>query len=185
MCLNARYLLPVILLAGMLGAACHREKLPDADALRGLPKEDLQAMRESILARHADGSALSDLETQSVELLRAQERRLDNAWIFGEWRERHGARLIFRDDGTVSVGARSGVYDEWGVFKYISPETPAYEEIWTLLYDEAGDPVAVVPQPGGPDLLYPFHRSRKEVYERTGDLLESVETGCYFSKIQQ
>ena len=155
----------------------------DPESLRGLSREELQQMREEILQKHADGSALSRVETANVELIREQERRLDNAWIFGEWRERHGARLIFRDDGSVSVGARGGVYDEFGVYKFVSPEEPAYESTWSIVYDTAGNPVAVIARKGG-DLLYPFHRSRVEVYEQVGDLQTAVETGYYFTKIQ-
>lgn len=180
---------PVIFCAVLLAvlSSCGGGKQPeplDPSSFRGMSKEQLQEMREEIYARHSDGSALTDGETQNVEELRAQERRLENAWIFGEWRERHGARLIFRDDASVSVGARGGMYDELGVYKFISPEEPSFETIWTVYYDEAGDPVVVVPRPDGSNYIYPFHRSRKEVYERSGDLLESVETGFYFTIIQ-
>lgn len=171
-----------MLLAGMLGAGCGRNQSLDAASLRGLPLEQLQQMREEILARHEDGSPLSDHETQRVELIRDQERRLENAWIFGEWRERHGARLIFRDDGTVSVGARGGVYDELGVYKFVSPEEPAYESVWNLYYDELGEPIAVVSRPDGSGYIYQFHRSRTEVYEWEGDVLMSSPTGYYFTK---
>ncbi|MBR5100095.1 MAG: hypothetical protein IKX34_02185 [Bacteroidales bacterium] len=155
----------------------------DPESLRGLSKEQLQQMREDILQKHADGSALSRVETANVELLREQERRLDNPWIFGEWRERHGARLIFRDDGSVSVGARGGVYDEVGIYKFISPEEPSFESTWSVVYDAAGDPVVVVLRKAG-NLLYPFHRSRTDVYEQAGDLMTATETGFYFSKSQ-
>ena len=155
----------------------------DPESLRGLSKEQLQQMREEILQKHADGSALSRVETANVELLREQERRLENAWLFGEWKERHGARLIFRDDGSVSVGARGGVYDEVGVYKFISPEEPSFESTWSVVYDAAGDPVVVIVRKGG-NLLYPFHRSRMEVYEQAGDLVTASETGFYFSKSQ-
>lgn len=178
----SRRLLAGILCLGL--ASCVRERPLDAAALRGLPLEQLVQMREDILSRHADGSPLSKAETADVEVLRTQERRLENAWIFGEWRERHGARLIFRDDGSVSVGARSGAYNELGVFMYVSPEQPAFESVWTLVYDADGNPVVLVPRPGAPDLLYPFHRRRDRVYEREGDLFSSEETGCYFVKIQ-
>lgn len=156
----------------------------DASDLRGVPIAQLQEMREEIFERHKDGSELTDSETWRVEILREQERRLENAWVFGEWRERHGARLIFRDDGSVSVGARGGAYDELGVYKFISPEEPSFEMTWTVLYDDAGEPVVVVPRPDGSHFIYPFHRSRNEVYERVGDLQESTETGFYFKKIQ-
>lgn len=163
--------------------ACNKPKTLDASSLRGLPQEQVRQMRESILSKHEDGSSLSKRETAQVEMLREQERRLENSWIFGEWRERHGARLLFRDDGTVSVGARGGEYDEFGVYKFFSPEEPSYESFWSLFYDEAGDPVAVVSTASGEKLLYPFHRSHTEVRERRGDLQESSETGCYFVKI--
>lgn len=170
----------------VVAVSCGREKPAplDASSLRGMPKDQIQQMREEIYARHSDGSALTDSETQRVEVLRDQERRLENAWILGEWRERHGRRLIFRDDGSVSVGAKSGAYDELGVYKYISPEEPSYEAVWSVRYDTAGDPVIVVPQPSGEDLLYPFHKDRVSVYERTGDLQVSRETGCYYTKNQ-
>ena len=177
-------LLSLVLLAGLLAAACGRDKPLDAASLRGMPREQLQQMRQEILDRHGEGEPLSDRETALVEQIREQERRLDNAWIFGEWRERHGARLIFRDDGTVSVGARTGIYDELGVYKFISPEVPSFEAVWTLVYDAAGDPVAVIPQPDGGHLLYPFHRSRNAVYEQAGDWQQAADTGFYFTKIQ-
>lgn len=172
-----------LLLAACLGA-CGRSTPVAPEDLRGIPKEQLQELREEILSRHADGSALSKRETAEVEALRDQERRLDNPWIFGEWQERHGARLIFRDDGTVSVGARGGYYDELGVYKFTSPEQPSYESTWTLTYDEAGDPVAVVIRREGDCFLYPFHDSRKSVHEQQGDLQTAVETGFYFKKNQ-
>ena len=178
----------VILFAAVMAVvstSCGREKQPapmDAASLRGMPKEQIQQMREEIYERHSDGSVLTDSETQRVEVLREQERRLENVWILGEWRERHGRRLIFRDDGSVSVGAKSGAYDELGVYKYISPEEPSYEAVWSVCYDAAGDPVIVVPQPSGENLLYPFHKDRSSVYERTGDLQVSRETGCYYTK---
>lgn len=184
--MKARIRLFVFLLASalLLPAACKSVKTLDPGDLRGLSKEQLQEMRQSVYDRHGEGEDLSASETALVEQLREHERRLDNAWVFGEWRERHGRRLIFRDDGTVSVGARSGAYDEWGVYKYFSAEEPSYEAIWTVVYDVAGHPVVVVPQPGGDDLLYPFTDSRTNVYERTGDLQASQETGCYYTKIQ-
>lgn len=178
-----RFSAPIILLFCLVAAACGREQPLDPASLRGMPKEQLQAMREDILARHADGSPLSDRETARVELIRNQERRLENAWIFGEWRERHGARLIFRDDGSVSVGARSGQYDELGIFKFISPEQPAYESTWMLVYDTDGNPVVMVETQEGTNLVYPFGTSRTAVRERTGDLQTSSETGCYFTKM--
>ena len=178
------YALSVLLLCGLLSVSCSPRKGLDTDSLRGMPKEELQSMREQILSRHADGSGLSKRETALVAQIREQERRLDNPWIFGEWRERHGARLIFRDDGTVSVGARGGVYDEMGVYKFISPEEPAYESVWSVVPDEAGDPVIVIRRPSGPDLVYPCHRSRNSFAEYSGDLLEASETGYYFTKIQ-
>ena len=171
-------------LAGLLLAACRREKQPDPAELRGLTLEELQEMRQAVYDSHGAGEDLSAAETARVEMLRDQERRLENAWIFGEWRERHGRRLIFRDDGSVSVGAKTGAYDEWGVYKFFSAEEPAYEAVWTLVYDADGHPVAVVPQPSGDDLLYPFTKDRGSVYERTGDLQTSVETGCFYTKIQ-
>ena len=180
--LQIRLFLPLLLLAGVLVSACSGKKTVDPSSLRGLPVEQLQQMREEILEQ-AGGKPLSAEETALVEQIREQERRLENAWIFGEWRERHGHRLIFRDDGTVSVGARGGMYDELGVYKFISPEEPSFEAVWTLLFDASGDPVAVVTQPSGEDLLYPFHKERKNVYEWTGDLQTARETGCYYSKI--
>lgn len=156
----------------------------DPYSLRGVSKSELQQMREEILARHADGSALTASETESVELIRDQERRLENAWVFGEWRERHGARLIFRDDGSVSVGARSGEYDELGIYKFFSPEIPSFETTWTLVYDMQGKPVVVVTRPDSSDLIYAFGDSRSSVRERAGDLQESSETGCLFTKVQ-
>ena len=180
--LKNRIFLPLLLLVVLLVSACSGKKTVDLSSLRGLPVEQLREMREEILEQAGD-KPLSDQETAMVEMLREQERRLENAWIFGEWRERHGHRLIFRDDGTVSVGARGGAYDELGVYKFYSPEEPSYEAVWTLLYDASGDPVAVVTQPSGEDLLYPFHKERKHVYEQTGDLQTSRETGCYYSKI--
>lgn len=164
--------------------SCTCERPLDASALRGLSKEELQQMRETVLARHADGSPLSGRETAYVEQLREQERRLDNPWIFGEWRERHGARLIFRDDGTVSVGARGGVYDEWGVYRFISPEEPAYESVWTVGYDTAGDPVIYIARKDGSRLIYPCHRSRNDFSECAGELEDARETGYYFTKMQ-
>ena len=101
-----------------VSCSCDRPQPLDQADLRGLSLETLQQMREDILASHPDGK-LSAVETANVELIRDQERRLENAWIFGEWRERHGARLIFRDDGSVSVGARDGECDEVGVYKFI------------------------------------------------------------------
>lgn len=184
--LKARSLVCFAVALAVFCASCGRGKqpdVPDASSLRGLSKEELQEMREEILAAN-EGKELGRKETARVELIREQERRLENAWIFGEWRERHGRRLIFRDDGTVSVGARSGAYDELGVYKFISPEEPSFEAVWTVLYDAAGDPVVVVPQPDGEDLLYPFHKARSSVYECTGDLQASRETGCYYTKNQ-
>lgn len=172
-----------LLLSAVLSACGRSTSVTPAD-LRGVPKEQLQERREEILSRHTDGSSLSKQETAEVEVLRDQERRLENAWIFGEWQERHGARLIFRDDGTVSVGARGGYYDELGVYKFSPSEEPSYESTWTLTYDEAGDPVAVVIRREGDCFLYPFHDSRKSVYEQQGDLQTAVETGFYFKKNQ-
>ena len=171
-----------LLTAGLCG--CGRTKPIDPDSLRGLPIEELQMMREEIMLKHSDGSALSAQETENVALLREQERRLENVWILGEWRERHGARLIFRDDGSVNVGARAGAYDELGVYKYLPSEQPSYESVWTVYYDEAGDPVVTVRQSSGSYFLYPFHKSRKSVYEQEGDLQTASETGCLFTKIQ-
>ena len=176
--------LSALLLCGLVSLSCTGNKRIDVADLRGVPKEELQSMREQILSRHAEGDVLSKRETAQVEAIREQERRLDNAWIFGEWRERHGARLIFRDDGTVSVGARSGVYDKLGVYKFISPEEPAFESVWSVVLDEAGDPVIIVRRKAGPDLVYPCHRSRNSFSEYSGDLLEATETGCFFTKIQ-
>ena len=136
-------LLACLLMTALVVPSCICSRPLDPDAIRGLPLETLREMREAILARNADGSALSSRETADVELLREQERRLENAWVFGEWRERHGTRLIFRDDGSVSVGARGGVYDEWGVYRFISPEEPAFESTWSVGYDEAGDPIII------------------------------------------
>ena len=175
---------PFFLLFCLLTGTCAREQPLDAASLRGMPKERLQEMRQEILSRHADGSPLSRKETARVELIREQERRLDNAWIFGEWRERHGARLIFRDDGSVSVGARSGQYDELGIYKFITPEEPAFESAWSLVYDQAGDPVVLIARPRGPGYVYPFHESRTSVREKVGDLQEASENGCYFVKVQ-
>ena len=168
----------------LLAVSCGGGKVIDPASLRGLSQTELQQMREEILARHADGSALSDSETEYIEQIRDQERRLENAWVFGEWRERHGARLIFRDDGSVSVGARGGAYDELGVYKFVSPEVPSFESTWTLIYDTQGKPVVVVVRPGETDLIYPFGSSRTSVRERAGDLQESSETGCLFTKVQ-
>ena len=155
------------------------------DDLRGLPLETVIQMREDILAKHPDGGSLTKAEADNVALLRDQERRLENAWLFGEWRERHGSRLMFRDDGTVSVGARGGAYDELGVYKFISPEEPSYDAIWTLVYDDKGDPVVLIPAKGSaPARVYPFHGSHKEVREQVGDLLTAVETGFYYTKTQ-
>ena len=179
-----RFFLCSSLLAACL-CGCRSHSTPATPmGFRGIPKEQLQERREEILSRHADGSTLSRNETDEVEAIRDQERRLDNPWIFGEWQERHGARLIFRDDGTVSVGARGGYYDELGVYKFTSPEQPSYESTWTLTYDEAGDPVAVVIRREGDCFLYPFHDSRKSVHEQQGDLQTAVETGFYFKKNQ-
>ncbi len=161
--------------------SCDRPRPIDPASLRGVPLETLQQMREDILARHPDGR-LSAVETANVELLREQERRLENAWVFGEWRERHGARLIFRDDGSVSVGAREGEYDELGVYKFISPVQPAYESTWSIGYDQGGNPVVRIARRSGGDLIYPFGESRNRVYEQCGDLQTAVETGCYFTK---
>ncbi|MBR1538857.1 MAG: hypothetical protein IJ636_05050 [Bacteroidales bacterium] len=172
------------LLSCLLFSSCGREQPLDPASLRGLPKERLQEMRQDILSRHTDGSQLSRKETSFVELIREQERRLDNAWIFGEWRERHGARLLFRDDGSVSVGARSGRYDELGVYKFITPEEPAFESVWQLVYDESGDPVVLVGRPGGQAYIYPFHDSRTSVGEQVGDLQDASDDGCYFVKVQ-
>lgn len=171
-----------VLAALCLSCTCGRAL--DPASLRGLPLEKLQQMREEILARHADGSALTKRETADVEAIRSQERRLQNAWVFGEWQDRHGARLIFRDDGTVSVGARGGVYDEWGVYKFVSPEEPSYESNWNVTYDASGDPVVLVDRREGGCFLYPFHDSRKLVHECLGDLQTAQETGFLFMKIQ-
>lgn len=176
-------LLFACLLTGGL-CACRRAQPVTPQSFRGMPKEQLQEQREEILARHADGSELSAHETALVEAIREQERRLDNTWVLGEWQERHGARLIFRDDGTVSVGARGGYYDELGVYKFASPEQPSYESTWTLTYDEAGDPVVLVARKDGDSFLYPFHDSRKSVHEQAGDLQAAAETGFYFKKVQ-
>ncbi len=176
-------LLACLLMTALFVPSCICSRPLDPDAIRGLPLETLREMREAILARHADGSALSSRETADVELLREQERRLENAWVFGEWRERHGTRLIFRDDGSVSVGARGGVYDEWGVYRFISPEEPAFESTWSVGYDEAGDPVISILLRDGDRFLYPCHRSRDSFSERRGTLTESSETGFYFTKI--
>jgi len=178
----AYFLFSLMLFASL--CACRRSEPVTPEALRGVPKEQLQERREAILSRHADGSSLSKRETAEVEAIREQERRLDNPWIFGEWQERHGARLIFRDDGTVSVGARGGYYDELGVYKFSSPEQPSYESTWTLTYDEEGKPVVLVARPEGDFFLYPFHNSRKSVNEQQGDLQTAVETGFYFKKNQ-
>ena len=172
-----------LLLIGLFSVSCKRETLPDAASLRGLPQEEIAAMREEILDRHADGSSLTGRELARVELLREQERRLENAWVFGEWRERHGTRLIFRDDGTVSVGARGGYYDSLGVYKFISPELPSYESTWTVVYDAGGQPVVLVDRHDGTFFRYPFRRSRDSVYEEEGDLTDSSATGCYFTKM--
>ena len=179
-----RFLCVEMLLLGLLAAGCGRDKPLDPASLRGLSMEQLQQMREEILSRHREGDPLSDRETQRVELIRAQERRLENMWVLGEWRERHGARLIFRDDGTVSVGARSGIYDELGVYRFISPEEPAFESAWDLYYDENGEPIVVVARQDGSAYIYPFKRSHNEVYEQVGDVLMSSPTGCYFVKNQ-
>ena len=176
------FLLSALLAAGL--SACGHKVKVTPEAFRGVPKEQLQEQREAILSRHADGSALSERETAEVEALRDQERRLEHSWIFGEWQERHGARIIFRDDGTVSVGARSGYYDEVGIYKYISPEVHSFESVWTVHYDAEGNPVAMVKRPTGDYYLYPFHDSNKSVYEQEGDLQVSLGTGCYFQKIQ-
>ena len=155
---------------------CSRGKAPfnDPSELRGKSMEELRQIQKDIIEKKAG----------DIEMIREQERRLENPWIFGEWRERHGQRLIFRDDGTVSVGARSGAYDELGVYKYFSAEEPSFETVWTLLQDAAGDPVAMISQPYGENLLYPFHKDRNHVYEQTGDMQISRETGCYFTKVQ-
>ncbi len=175
-------LLLLLSLVAAFSACGRRAKLLDPSSLRGMSLEQLQTMREQIQSRHADGSSLSAVEAANVAVLRAQERRLENAWIFGEWRERHGARLIFRDDGTVNVGARAGAYDELGIYKYLPAEQPSYESLWELIYDESGDPLVLVGTDDG-YLVYPFHGSRSEVYECSGDLLEVTPTGCYFVKI--
>ncbi|MBR0223258.1 MAG: hypothetical protein IJL93_03180 [Bacteroidales bacterium] len=177
------FLLCLLILSNTV-LSCTRGRPLDASDLRGLSKAELQQKREAVLARHADGRPLSGRETAYVEQLREQERRLDNSWIFGEWRERHGSRLIFRDDGTVSVGARGGTYDEWGVYHFISPEEPSYESVWTVGYDAAGDPVIYVARKDGSRLIYPCHRSRNSFSECAGDLETASETGFYFTKIQ-
>lgn len=178
----ALFLLALLLSSGL--CACRRSATVTPADLRGVPKEELQERREEILARHADGSSLSKRETAEVEALREQERRLENPWIFGEWQDRHGARLIFRDDGSVSVGARGGYYDELGIYKFTSPEQPSYESTWTLAYDEEGKPVVLVARPEGDSYLYPFHDTRRSVHEQQGDLLTAVETGFIFKKNQ-
>jgi hypothetical protein len=164
---------------------CSRGKVPfnEPSDLRGKSMEELQQMQKQILQEKA-GKILSDEELACIEMIREQERRLENPWIFGEWRERHGQRLIFRDDGTVSVGARNGAYDELGIYKYFSAEEPSYETVWTLLQDASGDPVAMISHPYGENLLYPFHKDRGHVYEQIGDMQISRETGCYFTKVQ-
>ena len=166
-----------------VSCSCDRPQPLDQADLRGLSLETLQQMREDILASHPDGK-LSAVETANVELIRDQERRLENAWIFGEWRERHGARLIFRDDGSVSVGARDGEYDEVGVYKFIYPEQPAYESTWQVGYDPSGNPVVRIARPSDDDLIYPFGTSRNRVYEQSGDFQTAVETGFFFTKTQ-
>ncbi len=159
------YLL-VLLLSSVLCACGRSAPVAPAD-FRGVPKEQLQERREEILARHADGSSLSQRETAEVEALRDQERR-----------------LIFRDDGSVSVGARGGYYDELGIYKFTSPEEPPYESTWTLTYDEEGKPVVLVARPDGDNFLYPFHDARRSVHELQGDLQTAVETGFIFKKNQ-
>ena len=176
-------LLCLCVLSSLLMAGCSQKKTPNPDELRGKSKEEVQQMREEILSAK-EGKELTVEETARVEMLREQERRLENAWIFGEWRERHGHRLIFRDDGTVSVGARGGAYDELGVYKFFSSEEPSYESVWAVFYDASGDPVIVVEQPSGENLIYPFHKDRNSVYEQAGDLQTSRETGCYYTKNQ-
>lgn len=173
------------LLVLLLAPACTCDRpTTTVPEIKGLSLEELQNLRTEILDRHADSSELSAQETALVERIRDQERRLENAWIFGEWRERHGARLIFRDDGTVNVGSRSGYYDELGVYKFYPADKPSYETVWKITLDAAGDPVALVTDADGGTLLYPFHRSRNTVSEYTGDMLTAVETGCLFKKTQ-
>lgn len=169
----------------LLLEGCSRGKVPITEPadLRGKSMGELQQLRKDILQEKA-GKVLSDEELACIEMIREQELRLANPWIFGEWRERHGRRLIFRDDGTVSVGARNGAYDELGIYKYFSAEEPSFETVWTLLLDTAGDPVAMISQPYGENLLYPFHKDRNHVYEQVGDMQISRETGCYFTKVQ-
>lgn len=182
-----RFPIALILLSALLLtlSSCAPKSRVDSDALRGLSAESLQEMREEILSRHSDGSPLSDSETAEVELIREQERRLANGWIFGQWVDKHGARLIFRDDGTVSVGARRGAYDEFGIFKFFPSEEPSYETSWSVTYDVAGDPVVMVNARSGETLIYPFHKSRKEVYEMSGDLQTGAMTGFLFTKTQE
>lgn len=182
-----RFPIALILLSALLLtlSSCAPKSRVDSDALRGLSAEILQEMREEILSRHSDGSPLSDSETAEVELIREQERRLANGWIFGQWVDKHGARLIFRDDGTVSVGARRGAYDEFGIFKFFPSEEPSYETSWSVTYDVAGDPVVMVNARSGETLIYPFHKSRKEVYEMSGDLQTGAMTGFLFTKTQE
>ena len=94
------------------------------DDLRGVTLDNLVQMREDILAKHADGSELSSVEADNVALLRDQERRLENGWIFGEWRERHGARLIFRDDGSVNVAPARANTTSWASISTSTRRSP-------------------------------------------------------------
>ena len=69
---------------------CSRGKVPfnEPSDLRGKSMEELQQMQKQILQEKA-GKILSDEELACIEMIREQERRLENPWIFGEWRERH------------------------------------------------------------------------------------------------
>ena len=164
-----------------LGACTGRPS--GGDSLRGVSRENLVRQQEEILAGHDDVSRLSRRERDRLALLQEQERRLENPWVFGEWRERHGARLMFRDDGSVSVGEREGSYDELGVYKFTDP-SEAFEGTWTLSYDTEGNPVVTISRPGGGCFVYFFHDSRDRVQEMEGDTSSAVPTGCLFTKMK-
>lgn len=176
------YVIAIALTLAFCLGGC-RDRQPGVKEYRGVPKEQLVRQQEEILERHDDGSPLSRKELRKMESLQEQAGRLDNPWVFGEWRERHGARLVFRDDGTVSVGAREGSYDALGVFKFTDP-SEAYEGRWTITSDPEGNPVVTVTRPDGGNYLYFFRDRREAVEEMEGDIASPVPTGCFFTKMK-
>ena len=63
---------------------CSRGKAPfnDPSELRGKSMEELRQIQKDIIEKKA-GELLSDEELACIEMIREQERRLENPWIFG------------------------------------------------------------------------------------------------------